>query len=370
MNVVYYGNPLRAWLAAAAIFVLGGLALTLLRRLVVGRFSRVAERTASVADDVAVGMLRRTRVVFLFVVALEVAHHVALDLPSNLDAGVHLVGELALLLQGASWFNGAIALWMQRMAARTAEHDKASITTINVIGLVLRVVLWTLIFLLALQAFGVDVTALVTGLGIAGVAVALAVQNILGDLFASLSIALDKPFVIGDTIAVDQFTGTVEDIGLKTTRVRALGGELLIFANADLLKARIRNFRGQLVRRVVFTLSIDYATSPEQLERIPLLIKECIAAEPALRLDRTHLSALTEAAIVFETVYFVSTADYKIYMDAQQRVLLRLLRQLAADGIKLAVPTRTTVVLQGADGIPAALPDADAANRLSLPEHA
>jgi small-conductance mechanosensitive channel len=290
-------------------------------------------------------MLRRTRVVFLFLLALEVAVHAALALPPAWDRAVHLVGELAALLQGASWVNGAISLWLDRMARRTGEFDKSSLTTLNVLGVVLRVVMWTLIFLLALQAFDIDVTALITGLGIAGVAVALAVQNILGDLFASLTIALDKPFVIGDTITVDQLTGTVEDIGLKTTRVRALTGELLVFSNTDLLKARIRNYRGQVQRRVTFTIGVDYAASPEQVERVPKIIAEAIAAEKLLRLDRSHLSSLADAALFFETVYYVSTADYTAYMDAQQRVYLTLLRRFAADGIKLAAPARTTVVV-------------------------
>jgi small-conductance mechanosensitive channel len=345
LDRVYYGNPLGAWLLALTIFVAGGLVLVLVRRLLIGRLERFATRTSTIADDVALGMLRRTRVVFLFLLALEVAVHAALALPPAWDRAVHLVGELAALLQGASWVNGAISLWLDRMARRTGEFDKSSLTTLNVLGVVLRVVMWTLIFLLALQAFDIDVTALITGLGIAGVAVALAVQNILGDLFASLTIALDKPFVIGDTITVDQLTGTVEDIGLKTTRVRALTGELLVFSNTDLLKARIRNYRGQVQRRVTFTIGVDYAASPEQVERVPKIIAEAITAENLLRLDRSHLSSLADAALVFETVYYVSTADYTAYMDAQQRVYLTLLRRFAADGIKLAAPARTTVVV-------------------------
>jgi small-conductance mechanosensitive channel len=357
LDRIYYGNPLSAWLLALTIFVGGGIVLMIGRRLLMRRVERFAERTSTIADDVLLGALRRTRVVFLFVLALTAAVHVALKLPASLARVVDLFGQLATLLQGASWVNGAIALWLHRMAARTGEHDKASLTTFNVLGVVARVILWTLIFLLALQAFDVDVTALITGLGIAGVAVALAVQNVLGDLFASLTIALDKPFVIGDTITVDQLTGTVENIGLKTTRVRALTGELLVFSNTDLLKARIRNYRGQVQRRVTFTLGVDYAASPEQVERVPKIIAECIAAEPVLRLDRTHLSALAESALTFETVYYVTTADYATYMDAQQRVYLTLLRRFAAEGIRLAAPARTTVVVQQGDGMASTLSD-------------
>jgi len=253
-----------------------------------------------------------------------------------------------LLAQAASWGLGAIAFWLGRITRRRAQHDRASLTTINFLGIVARVVLFSLLFLLALDAFGINVTTLVTTLGIAGVAVALAVQNVLGDLFASLSIALDKPFVIGDTIAVDQFTGTVEDIGLKTTRLRALAGERLIFSNADLLKSRIRNFRGQAERRVVFTIGLEYGTSADQVERVPAIIREVITGEPNARLDRTHFNGFGDSALTFETVYYVNSGDYTVYMDTQQRIYLALLRAVEGAGLSFAFPTRTVVLQRAA----------------------
>jgi small-conductance mechanosensitive channel len=348
LDRVFYGNTLLAWAIALAILIAGGLLLVVLRRLAIGRLERFATRTPTVVDDVVLGALRRTRVVFLFAVTLALSSHVALSLPTRVDQSVHIFFELAFLLQAASWINGAISLWLQRMADRTGEFDKGSLTTFSVIGLLMRIALWTLIFLLTLQTFDVDVTALITGLGIAGVAVALAVQNVLGDLFASLTIALDKPFVIGDTITVDQLTGTVEEIGLKTTRVRALSGELLIFSNTDLLKARIRNYRGQIQRRVTFTIGVDVATPPDVAERIPGMIRDILAAETILRIDRSHLSGMSDGALTFETVYYVTTGDYNAYMDAQQRLYLELLRRFAAEKIMMSLPARTTVVVQQA----------------------
>jgi small-conductance mechanosensitive channel len=201
-----------------------------------------------------------------------------------------------------------------------------------------------LVVLLALDAFGVNITALVTGLGIAGVAVALAVQNVLGDLLASLSIALDKPFVVGDTINFDQFTGTVENIGLKTTRLRALSGEQLVVANAELLKARIRNFQGQRERRVMFTLTFPLSTPPAAMARVPVLVRDAVTAQPETRFDRSHFSAITDQALAVETVYYVTSGDYALYMDVQQRINLALLEALAASDVQLAVPTRSVVV--------------------------
>jgi small-conductance mechanosensitive channel len=342
----FFGNPVTAWLVALAIVAGGWLVLVTARRLMIRRLERFAARTSTSIDDLVLGGLRRTSKAFLFVLALSAAAHVALRLPANALRGVELLGRIAFLLQGASWGTGAIAFWLDVMGRRRAAQDKAGLTTLNVIGVLARVVLWTLLLLLALAAFGIDITALVTGLGIAGVAVALAVQNVLGDLFASLSIALDKPFVIGDTINVDAYTGTVEHIGLKTTRLRALSGEQLVFSNADLLKSRIRNFRGQAERRVELRVSIAPDTPPDALERVPAIVREILAAQPSVRVDRSHVSAIGDAAFTVETVYFVTTGDYAVHMDIQQRVILALLRRLADEGIAVARPM-PPLVLRG-----------------------
>ncbi len=353
----YYGNSARDWLLALGTVVALWLALALVRRAVIRRLERSASRTSTAVDDVALGAFRRTHAAFLFAVALRGAEHTMLVLPTRVDGAVHLFVELVALWQAASWGSGAIGLAVEAAARRRGAHDKASVTTLNVLGVIARLVLWLLLLLLALAAFDIDVTGLVTGLGIAGVAVALAVQSILGDLFASLSIALDKPFVLGDTITVDQFTGTVEDIGLKTTRLRALSGETLVFSNADLLKARIRNYRGQAERRVQFALNVAPDTLPERLERVPAIVRELLAAEPAVRVDRAHVSAITDSALVVEAVYFVTTGDYGVYMDVQQRFYLALLRRLAAEGIALVRPV-PPVVVNGAPGPDETLPAA------------
>jgi small-conductance mechanosensitive channel len=355
---VFYGNTLLAWLTALGVLVGVWLALVVVRRLVVRRLEKVAPRTATNIDDLALGAARRTSTVFLLVVALDLATHTSLNLPPLLETFIERFSAVVLLVQAARWGLGAIAFWLAHLTRHRAQHDRASLTTINFLGIAARFVLFVLLLLLALDAFGVNITGLVTGLGIAGVAVALAVQNILGDLFASLSIALDKPFVIGDSIAVDNFNGTVEDIGLKTTRLRALGGETLVFSNADLLKSRIRNFRGQAERRITFTLLLAPDTPPDKVERVPPTVKEIVTAEQKVRFDRSHFSAITpDGALVVETVYFVTTGDYNTYMDLQQRVYLALLRRLAADGVSLVRPTPPVVLsaergAQSAEGPP------------------
>ncbi len=185
------------------------------------------------------------------------------------------------------------------------------------------------------------------GLGVTGIAVALALQNILGDLFASLSIVLDKPFVVGDYIVVDTLQGTVERIGLKTTRVRSLSGEQIVFSNADLLKSRLRNFKRMQERRVAFTFGVTYQTPEALLTRIPGIVREVITPLPSTRFDRAHFQSFGEYALLFEVVYFVTTPDYALFMDIQQAINLGLLGRFRQEGIAFAYPTQTHLVKEG-----------------------
>ena len=204
-----------------------------------------------------------------------------------------------------------------------------------------RLVLWATILLLILDNLGIDITALVAGLGIGGVAIALAVQNILGDLFASLSIVLDKPFVLGDFVIVGDLMGSVENIGIKTTRVRSLSGEQLVFSNNDLLTSRIRNFGRMQERRVVFKLGVIYQTPADKLEEISGIIREAIEAQDKTRFDRSHFASYGDFSLDFETVYYVLSADYNLYMDIQQAINLSIFRRFADEGIEFAYPTQT-----------------------------
>lgn len=345
LDAIYLGNSLRAWITAGVIFVVALAVLVLLRRLLIRRLAVVAPRTATDVDDLALGALRRTRALFLIVMAVAIARTGLPDLSERYDSHVDVLARLALYFQMVSWGNGAVAFWMVRARANRVEHDKAALTSLNLLGVVARVTLWAVLALLALAALGVNVTALVTGLGVAGVAVALAVQSTLGDLLASLAIALDKPFVVGDYIVVDQYQGTVENVGLKTTRIRALSGEQIVIANAELLKARIRNYQRQTERRVSFTIALDPGTPPDAVAKVPPVLREIVAAIPQTRFDRSHFSAISDAAFVVETVYFVTTADYTLYMDIQQQINLTLLERLRTQGVQLAFSGRETVLL-------------------------
>jgi small-conductance mechanosensitive channel len=339
----FYHNSLEAWAIAGTVFVVIGAVLFTARTLLARRLAKVAAKTATTADDAIVDLLRRTRYFFIITAAVAGAT-LFLELPTRALAVGRVLGTIALFLQMAIWGNGLITFWFRNYAERKADTDLSSRTTIAAFSFVARTILWIMLSLLALSRLGYDVTTLITGLGVGGIAIALAVQNVLGDLFAALAIVLDKPFLVGDAISVDTMTGTVENIGLKTTRIRSVNGEQLIFSNADLLKSRIRNFKRMQERRVVLTIGVSYDTAPDTVARIPDMLREAVEAQEQVRFDRSHFMSYGESALSFETVYFVLTADYLAYANINQAVNLAVFRRFTEEKISFAFPTRTILV--------------------------
>ena len=332
-------NTLTDWGIAFA--VTGGvlIALAILRLVLARVLGVLSVRTRTRLDDDIVAVVRDTRMTLFLPLALY-AGSLLLEVPSRLETGLIAVATVALLVQAAFWVNRFIRGWVeQQVARRRADGD--TVMALALIGFFGRVVVWALIVLLILDQLNFDITALVAGLGIGGVAVALAVQNILGDLFASLSILLDKPFVVGDFIVVGDDMGTVEQVGVKTTRVRALSGEIIVFPNGDLLKSRIRNMKQLVERRVQFGFGLQHDTPAAQVERAVAIVKRVVASEPRVRLDRAHFKGFGANSLDLEVVYFVLDPDYNVYMDIQQRVNLALCRAFADERIALAHPSRT-----------------------------
>lgn len=333
-------NTLSDWLTAGAILLVGVVLLFGFKRLVLRRLRLGARKTATVMDDLFVDALQSTRLWLLAPVLVYLASE-SLVLPARPLLVLTRVAVIALLLQVALWGNRAIAGWMRHALRTKAMQDPASVAAQNILGYIARVTLWALVVLAALDNLGFNITALLAGLGIGGVAVALAAQSVLGDLFASLSIVFDQPFVIGDFIVTDDQMGTVEYIGLKTTRIRSLSGEQIVFSNSDLLKSRIHNYKRMEERRVLFRFGVVYQTPPEVLEAIPALVLEVIDGMPRTRFDRAHFQAFGDSSLDFEVVYYVLDRDYNIYMDVHQEILFALFRRFQERGIDIAFPTRT-----------------------------
>jgi small-conductance mechanosensitive channel len=340
LDRIWYGNSGRQWLIALATFGAVYIVLAFARRVAVHRLGAIAARSATRFDDLGVDLITRMRQYFLIGVALYAATRL-LVLPENARGALQLLLVAVVLAQAGRWGNGLIGFAVEGYLRKNTEGDPGARATVQAVGYAARFVLWAILLIMALAAFGIDVTALITGLGIGGIAIALAVQNILGDLFAALSIVLDKPFVVGDFIIVDATMGTVEHVGLKTTRIRSLSGEQIIVSNGELLKSRIRNYKRMEQRRVVFGVDVLYDTPPDQLQRIPLMIREIVEQQSPTRFDRSHLLTLADSALRFETVYWVLAADFNVYADIQHAVLVELVRRFNAEGIGFAFPSRT-----------------------------
>lgn len=338
-----YGNSLQQWLIALAIVLAGVLLLPLVQAVLARRAARLAERVETLWDDALVAAFRQTRFWFLLALSLYLGS-LALVLPTKARDVVEAAVILALLAQAAIWGNTAINVGLEQYALRRREKDPASVTTVSALSFIGKLAFFTVLVLLALDNVGIEVTALIAGLGIGGIAVALAAQNILGDLFASLSIVLDKPFVLGDFITVGDFQGNVEKIGLKTTRLRSLSGEQLVLSNNDLLQSRIRNYKRMVERRVQFSLGVTYNTPREKLAEIPAMIREIVESQPEARFDRAHFKEFGSYSLNFEVVYYVLKADFKLYMDIQQAMNLALYDRFAQNGIEFALPTQTVRV--------------------------
>ncbi len=338
-----YGNPVGRWLLALVVAAGVAGAARGLRELVRRRLRTAAERTPGELDDLLVDLLGSLRPVVIAVLAVA-AGSLVLDLPVRLARVLQAAAWAAVWLQVALWGNAVITWAVTRHLQRRLEQDAATATTVAVLSFVARVGLWAVLVLVALDNLGVNITALVAGVGIGGVAVALALQNVLGDLFAAFSIALDRPFVIGDFIITGDVLGTVEHIGLKTTRVRSLSGEQVVLSNTDLLSSRIRNFKRMTERRVLFTFGVVYDTPPQVLADIPEVVRRIVEAQPRTRFDRAHFKSYGDFALIFEVVYYVLTPDYTAYMDVQQAINLELYRQFRQRGIQFAYPTQTVHV--------------------------
>lgn len=337
------GNSVQRWIITFATALVVTIVLRTVLALVRNRVAGLAKTTNTVWDDVVVQALSRVRF-SLVATALFCFAGSTLTLPSDVDKLLSKLTVLLLLIQaGISLANG-FEHWLDHSRRQRMATDPGSVSSFGTLRFVGNTIIWSVIVMLSLDNLGVDVSTLVAGLGVSGIAVALAVQNVLGDLFASLTIVLDKPFIVGNFLKVGDHLGTVENIGLKTTRLRSLSGEQLIFSNNDLLQSRIQNYGRLDSRRVSFSLGVTYQTSPEHLELIPELIKEAIDNREKVRFSRAHFSGFGNFALLFETVYFVDDPDYAFFMDNQQRIYLHIARAFADRGIEFAYPTQTLFV--------------------------
>jgi small-conductance mechanosensitive channel len=328
----WYGNSPAAMLGAVGIWIVVILVIVIAQRVLIRWLARRATATSTEIDNFFVAMLRKTRFAFIVFAAMAAAS-ATLNLPPRLRFAVALVGKLALLVQLAIWGGELIVVIFRRYFGRV--KDGGNSTTVEALSYAARLALWILIVLIGLESFGIHVTAIVAGLGIGGIAVALAVQNILGDVFAALSILFDKPFVVGDFIEVNLYSGIVTHIGIKSTRIRSVTGEQIVLANGEVLKSGVRNFERTGQRRAVLVTRIAPDTSEAKARAVPGIVKRVVESQRGATFSRSHFKTITDNSFEFETVYFLSTIDHDAFLDCQQEINLALVRELKAAGISL-----------------------------------
>ncbi|MFH1354408.1 MAG: mechanosensitive ion channel family protein [bacterium] len=337
------GNSIFDYLAAGLIFVAVVFVLKWTQWLALRSLERVTERTSMDLDDALVAVVKTVKPPFYTFISFYVAlRYLNIEGPGRKIVDVVLL--VWLVYQVIMALQILIEFYIKRRMSRA--DDKRSQSVIQVVHSLLSIVLWAVAALFVLSNLGVDITSLIAGLGIGGIAVALAAQNILGDLFSSLAIYFDKPFEPGDFVIVGKHKGTVRLVGIKTTRIKSVGGEEIVVPNKDMTSGVLQNMGRMKERRVVFTFGVMYETTSSKLKNIPDLVKEIIKEQEETRFDRVHFIEFGDSALRFEAVYHVKSKEYKTYVDTHQKVLLGIKKRFEEEGIEMAYPTRTVYLKQ------------------------
>jgi small-conductance mechanosensitive channel len=339
-----FGNTVLSWAIAGGASFVALLVLLIARRLIVRRVQKLAKRNeGEFGLDVAEEVAEDTRGWFLFFIAVFVGSRF-LELADTVSLWTARAIMIATILQFGLWLSTGVVRAIKNKRQRDIEESPDDVAAMDILSFIARVSIWSIVLLASLDNLGVNITTMIAGLGVGGIAVALAAQSIISDLFASLSIVLDKPFVVGDFLIIGEFLGSVEKVGIKTTRLRSLSGEQIIFSNNDLLGSRIRNYGRMFERRVLFSVGVTYQTSADKLRAIPDMLREAVESQNNVRFDRAHFQKYGDFALMFEIVYYVLSADYAEYMDIQQAVNLQVFDEFKKNGIEFAYPTQTLYV--------------------------
>ncbi|HJR09875.1 MAG TPA: mechanosensitive ion channel family protein [Rhodanobacteraceae bacterium] len=340
----WFGNPALAWVIAGACALLGYLVVHSVALFLNARLSKLALRTQRqglyVAADVAAATRGWLLLLIAIVVAVDFLHfgHTA-EQTGHVRRALYLLTCVLVGMQLAFWVSRLLASWLNRSASRDGARPVNPVM-LGVLTWVVQFVVWVTLILVLLNQGGINITAFVASLGVGGVAVALALQNVLGDLFASISIGLDKPFEVGDSIAFDSGQGTVTKVGIKSTRIQSLSGEELAVSNSVLLKSLIHNYSRMKQRRVVFNFRLPFDTPRDKLPTVVERVRSFIEREKPTRFDRGYLSGFGDYGLDFEFVYYVLDPGYNTFVEIQQRINLAMLEAWDELGIEFAVPAR------------------------------
>jgi small-conductance mechanosensitive channel len=342
LNQIIFGNSVRAWAFAAAAFLATFTVLPLVQGFVSSRLRRLDPAKSPVGLELAKRLVGRTARIFMWATALWLGLRF-LELPVRVEQVAKVLIVVIAWVQVGVWASAAVRFALEQKGARSELADAGWTGSLDVILFVARMLIFAIVLLLALDNLGINITALVAGLGIGGIAIALAVQTILGDLLASLSIAMDKPFVVGDVLRIDEYEGKVEHIGIKSIRLRSVSGEQIILANADVLKSRVRNLGRLAELRVLINFGVDYGTSPGALEQLPKLVEAAVRVEHGVRFAHCILKGFGESGLGFEACYFVNEPHTQPVLQIQDGINRRILAAFSDADIRFAHPMRNVV---------------------------
>ncbi|HYM33963.1 MAG TPA: mechanosensitive ion channel family protein [Steroidobacteraceae bacterium] len=337
LNIAIFDNTLEAWGLAVLAFLITFTVLPLLKRYLLRLARRQSQGRNFSAVQLSLRLIPRTSRLFMWVLALFAAEQF-LKLSRPVEQALKILVLLGVCFQIGLWAMTAVEFFLERKQRERGERDSGFVSSFGIINFVARALIWSVVSLLALDNLGVNITALVAGLGVGGIAIALAVQTMLGDLLASLSIALDKPFAVGDDLMLDNIQGKVEQIGIRSTRLRSVNGEQIIVSNADLAKGRVRNFGRMEERRGVIALAISHDTSPEKLRKVNAIVEQAIHAQRKIRLERCYFKEIGATAFNFEATIFAVDGSFDTLSIAQQNINFQVIEAFATEKIELAAP--------------------------------
>lgn len=346
LSMELWGNTVQNYLIALAVIIGLMLLIKLIRNRVVFYLKKWAAKSENTLDDFVVSLVEKNILPILNLGAVYAGFHY-LTLSAKVSRIMTVMYAIFI-----TWFLVRLILRFIRRAmesyAEKQEDAETKKKQLRSLMAIVNAIVWAFALLVLLSNLGYNVTGIITGLGIGGIAIALAAQTILGDLFSYFVIFFDKPFEVGDFIIVDDKRGTVEKVGLKTTRIRSLTGEQLVMSNTSLTNARVHNYKQMERRRVAVIIGVTYQTSAEKLKRIPDIVKEIVTQHELATFDRTHFIAFGDFSLNFEIVYFMEKPDMVTYLDVQQEINLAIFEAFEKQGIEFAYPTQTVFVEKAA----------------------
>nr|WP_294927862.1 mechanosensitive ion channel family protein [uncultured Flavobacterium sp.] len=342
LNTTFLDNTFLSWLIAAGIILASVIIIKTIKTLVIRRLKNWSLTTKTTWDNFILEVVDKSVLPILYISAFYFAL-LTLKLPDNIDNVIHIAYMFAFTFFVLKIISAAFKKFVYSFIQRSEESESKQKQAGGLIAII-NIIIWICGLIFLIDNMGYNVTTLIAGLGVGGIAIALAAQAVLGDLFSYFVIFFDRPFEIGDFVQLGPDNGVIEYIGIKTTRIRTLSGEQLICSNTDLTNSRLRNYKRMEKRRVVFSLGVTYQTTHSQLAEVPKIVKEIITSKSQLQFDRGHFSGYGDFSLNFEFVYYVLDPDYNLFMDNQQEVYLEIFSAFEKEGIDFAYPTQTLIM--------------------------